>query len=306
MKLLRISAFSVAIAMLFCHSAQAQYRLLGKPVVHSFGSHLTGAPVLHRAKAFGGYEIRFPGARLPAASLENADSSAVNDRLNIAPGVEIRVSVTKDLMLNDKSPPPVITAAGHPLNLDIGKYLTDPALWPHSALNENEYYLSAGWFARNVYRYLGLAKSFSKSYLGVCWYSPRASGNPDGAAVVFQIEWLAGGTLKLTPVKAVSGQDITPSVVLDTLPGGTLVLYADGKLSQMNQRGEWAPVPDSAGIIKKNLQFARSRSFWHRGKWLLIGSVSCSGRTCTTTITVQNNATRRKAREFKWRYVDER
>ena len=308
MKRLRTPAFSVVIAMLCCRSAQAQYRLLDKPVVHLFGSHLTGAPVMHRAKAIGGYEIRFPGTRLPAANLENADSSAVNNRLNIAPEVEIRVSVTTDKVLTDKSPPPVITAAGHPLNLDIGKYLTDPVLWPHSVLNDNEYRLGAGWYARNVYRYFGLAKSFAKSYLGVCWYSPRASGNPDGVAVVFQIDWLAGGMLNLTPVKAVSGLGDRSDLplVLDTLPGGNLVLCAAGKLSQMNRTGDWAPVPDSAGIIKKNPQFAGSCSFWHRGKWLVIGSVSYSGRTSTTTITVENSLTRRKVREFTWRFVDER
>ena len=190
MKLTWSLLLGVAFGSAFYCDAHAQTVLLKPAVTRSFGPKTAIVPVLHRAKAYGCYEVRFPGTDYSPARMDNAYGYAVQDRVEIAPGVEIRVPEINDLEKDfgvDK-PPPSITVAGKQVSVDFGKFLVDPKLWTHEVLNQTEYEIDRGGYSKTAYRFIGLVKSHVKSYLGVCWYD-SASENPDTSVVVFRLNW---------------------------------------------------------------------------------------------------------------------
>lgn len=285
------------ISVLGLRPIHAQTSLQAHATIHTFGTHRANMPRLHRSKAYGCYELRFPHTKLDSVLMDNPDGYIVQDRAEIKPHVKIRINDIR----KDGTTGPLLTVSRHKQTLDFSHFLTDKKLWTHEVLNNTLYQLGRNYYSESAYRFFGLAKSHGKTYLGVCWYS-AASGREDTNAVVFRLDW-NGQTIEPTPVKTLSHLPTFPSppLLLDTLPTGDMLLSGGGNLSQMNAKGEWTQINVSTSLRKKYPQIEACTMSWTRGPWLITGRQKTSGRIVTFDLIAQNAKTRRKVREYVWK-----
>ena len=85
----------------FCTpNAEAQTTLLKPAVMRSFGAKRVSVPALHRANVYGCYEVFIPGTvqgtPYSPARMDRPYGYVVQDHVEIAPGVEIRMPNIKN------------------------------------------------------------------------------------------------------------------------------------------------------------------------------------------------------------------
>ncbi len=291
----RMVVFAAAVVIVNSR-ADSHTRLVKPPVTRSFGAKVPNPPFLRPAGVYGAYKVIFPGTDLPPVRMDQPDGFLVQDRAEIAPGIEVRVVDSRKW--HGPIPPPILLA-GRKQPVDFGRFLTDPQLWSPEVRNDIKYQLGRGYYSKAAYRYFGLAKSHGKVYLGVSWYSPTASAKPDTLALVLRLDW---DGKRIEPVQIRQLPDIpdglsTP-LLLDTLPSGDLVLSTGGKLWQMNENGEWRLLP--VKWLKKHPQLAAYSLTWRRGRWLLTGRQREAGKVIAFEVAARDAATGHKVREFAW------
>ena len=157
----------------------AQTRLVKPAEIHSFGTSTEKIPRLRKANVYGSYKIVFSVTKLPVVRMDDLDEvspeSIPNDRVNIAPGVEIIVPPSRK---NSQTGPEISISAKN-VYFYFEKYLTDPKIFSHAELNQIQYQLDRGYYRKSAYRFFGITKSHGKTYIGVTWYSPAASDEHD-------------------------------------------------------------------------------------------------------------------------------
>ena len=304
MKLTRTLFVVSAFGFLFNPHSEAQTTLLKPTVTHSFAAKRADTPVLHRTTAYGCYELLFPGTEYSPARRDRPYGYAVQDRAEIAPGVEIRMPNIKNDFDKDfdvNKPPPLLKIGGREQTIDFGRFLVDPMLWSHEVLNQTKYELGIPGYGKNAYRYIGLVQSRGKTYLGVCWYD-SGSESPDTNLVVFRLNW-SGSTVEAEPIHQLAGIVFKwppLPLLLDTAPNGDLLLSASGELSQMSEKGDWSPSNVSEPLIKKYPELAAYSMKWHIGQWLVTGHQQATGKTIMFNLTVSDGSTGKKVSGYAW------
>jgi hypothetical protein len=305
----------VCVALILRCPIYAQSVIVKPATTQSYGATQRGAPVLRRTKAYGGYELVVPGFADSPAVMDNPDGYLVRDRLEIAPGVEIRVPrVTEYWHGSDgywygsdgwkakaEPPPPTVAVAGGQQHLEFGRFLADPQLWTHIMLNETTYELGRKYVSTGAYQFFGLAMAHGKAYLGVKWYT-FGSDQEDWVSIVFRLDW-NGKTVEPKPVRMIEqfhNQYPHMPLLLDTLPNGDLLLSESAHLWEMNGKEEFSALPEVTAVLQKNPNLAAYCMMWRRDRWLLIAHQRSNGKAIQFDIVAQNAQTGKKAREYSW------
>jgi len=138
---------TVWVSLILRYPVYAQSVVVKPASTQNYGPKQRGAPTVRRTKEYGGYEVVVPGFEDSPALMDMPDGYLVRDRLEIAPGVEIRVPRVRywqgwEGWEGEGDPPPPIVAvafAGGTQQLEFKRFLTDPQLWSHRPLNETTY-----------------------------------------------------------------------------------------------------------------------------------------------------------------------
>ncbi len=291
-------------ALVLCwHPVSAQTARAPHVTTQYFGQKPANAPMLRPSKSNYAYQIVFHGG-LPAVrvGIDKFNGTIIQDRAEIAPGVQLRIPDQKKWLNGEPEPAPMISANGRPISVDFGKFLSDASLWTHEVLNDSTYQLGRGFFKKDAYWYFGLVKANGKTYVGVCWFS-LGSIESDTVALVLRLDW-NGSTLLPTPVKALPTIPTSAEfpLALDTLSDGNLVVSGGGALLEMNTKGEWTETPSPSTLLRSNARLAAYSAYWRRGPWLLTYHQEYLGEGATTRIhiVVQEEATRKKVEAFTW------
>jgi hypothetical protein len=300
---------TVWVSLILRYPVYAQSVVVKPASTQNYGPKQRGAPTVRRTKEYGGYEVVVPGFEDSPALMDMPDGYLVRDRLEIAPGVEIRVPRVRywqgwEGWEGEGDPPPPIVAvafAGGTQQLEFKRFLTDPQLWSHRPLNETTYEIERTGVYPGAYQFFGLAMAHGKAYLGVNWYS-SSSDTMDWAGIVFRLDW-NGKTVVPKPVKMIEQieyQHPHLPLLLDTLPTGDLLLGESGNLWRMNGKGEFVDIPEFSHVLKKNPNAAAYCMMWRRGRWLLTAHQRWNSKTIQFDVAAQDAATGKKAREFSW------
>ncbi|HZT43052.1 MAG TPA: ankyrin repeat domain-containing protein [Chthonomonadaceae bacterium] len=123
--------------------------------------------------------------------------------------------------------------------------LTNPAVWDHDQLNNIVYQLGRGYYNKDAYEFCGLINARGKTYLGVRWYSPAASGQNLAAGIVLQLQ-ARGHKLDLILLRKMEYWDANAELyrgsstpVLKRSPTGDLLLVDWDGTWKLLSNGEW-------------------------------------------------------------------
>jgi hypothetical protein len=283
--------------------ALAQTRLAKPAKIRTFGVPQSYMPKLQHIDGYGAYEILCPD-HLPAIRMDRPDGYLLStiptaQKLNLSSGLQLSLPALRTGL----GPPPDHTLIGLKKQIDFRRFLTDPKLWPHAALNDITYELGRTYYSPDSYWFFGLAKSHGKVYLGVCWYSPAASDVHNTYGMVFRLDW-NGQTLLPIPLRPILSVGESPTFLyplrLETLPNGDLCLYENGRVLQLNQQGKWSSLPETA--LQKVPFTAKRVLYWRRNDWIVTGYKRQSGKLIKFHVFVKNAATdiSQNVREYTW------
>jgi hypothetical protein len=267
----------------------------------NFGRVLREPPALSRKDET--YEVVFPGTDLlpvqPDALSERLRVSRLALNLPGWPTLRLREAGTSSYFAASENPPVVVEADGAaPLSFSsfVSSLVSDPGRKTR--------------YASGDYHVFGFAAAHGAAYVGVCWFTRGSSIRHRTHGGVFRLTW-DGRRLGAVPIREIdvgSGSawwnDGPP--VLDSLPGGDLLLLEAGACWRMSRDRKWrrisTAVPEGA--------------LWLRGRWLVVGGpVSYNAavgypvhiRRHDTRAIVLDAVSRERVREFRWsrlEYVD--
>lgn len=242
--------------------------------IHDFVPKENRAQLLQAHHIDQRYEVVLSKTDLPPVPQPKSQVGWVTrQHVRFAPGIEVRleadsVSSTPYLLLTQ-----IKGGIKQEQRITFERFFLDHELWQRTPQQVQglKDALQQSTVSPSAYEFFGLARAHGKVYVGVVWYSLALSGNPRQQGLVFRLDRM-GKQIKPTPVRKAAGngflsyRDLSRPPLLDSLPGGDVILMDEVGLWRLKAKSGWRKLPRPA---LKDFDAADSDELFLRGRWLL-------------------------------------